>query len=494
MQLDNLTPYQYVFASFCSSLIARKSRRVPSTKPNRLLRILIVAVYVSPVSGWCQASQSSAPAVSPLDQIPQVELPVPVPVMGQLSLNQALQLGLRQNPQIAAAKSSIVSARENYNSQKAPINPYFTYGALNDEVAPGNWQQGFTEGENYVFYYTFETNGAQKYRARQAREQLHQAEFDARTTGLSLSLSIIDAYVTLQIANRELEVEQTIYSNMVKLGDLTNKRYLAGSGTQADAIRAHIAAIQEQQNVIQDVANVNSARAALRNQLGLPQNAPVDAVEPLVYKPSTVGDLADLTRRAELSRPELHSANANLDSLRAVPGLARSQYYPDLFIAKDLGNDPYLWVGINIPFDLGSIRGQVRKAEADVKTQQAQVELERQSVDLDVKSSYINLLAAQKQVATYDGGMLSMSETLVDQIRHGYELGANTIVDIVTAENTYRSVESAYYVAVGSYVQALYTLRHSTGDLPDAFSSPTFSLTNPAPSAAVPAAQTALRK
>src|SRR5580658_9989450 len=181
-------------------------------------------------------------------------------------------------------------------------------------------------------------------------------------------------------------------------------------------------------------------------------------------------------------------------SLAGLSCTRRSQYYPDLFIAKDLGSDPYLWVGINIPFDLGNIRGQVKKAEADVKTQQAQVEQERQTVDLDVKSSYINLVAAQKQVATYDNGVLSMSETLVDQIRHGYELGANTIVDIVTAENTYRSVESAYYVAVGNYVQALYTLRHSISDLPDAFSSTTLSLTSIAPSVAAPAAQTAIKK
>jgi outer membrane protein TolC len=494
MLLNILTPPKLAHSVISCNRIGRKGRSLLLTEPNRLRRILTIAICASPGIGLCQSNQSSGQPVSPLDPIAPVELPVTVPVEGRLSLSQALRVGLRQNPQIAAAKSSIVSARENYYSQRAPINPYFTYGALNDEVAPGNYSYGFSQGVNYVFYYTFETNGAQGFRSRQARGLLHQAEFDARTTGLSLSLSIIDAYVTLQIANRALEVEQKIYGNMIVLGDLTNKRYLAGAGTQADAIRAHIAAIQEKQNVIQDVSNVNSARAALRNQMGLAQDAPVDAIEPLVYKPDPAGDLADLTRRAELSRPELHSALANLDSLKAAPGLARSQYYPDFFVAKDLGNDNYVWVGINIPFDLGSIRHEVRKAEADVKTQQAQVELERQNVDLDVKSSYINLVAAQKQVETYDAGVLSMSETLVDQIRHGYELGANTIVDIVTAENTYRSVESAYYVAVGAYVQALYTLRHSIGDLPDAFSSSTFSLTNLAPSATVPAAQTAFIK
>jgi outer membrane protein TolC len=494
MLSKNFTPSEFVPATRSARLAARKKQAARVAEGKGLLRILTMAICASPASVWCQANQTPAPAATPLDPIPPVELPIPVPAASQLSLNQALQLGLRQNPQIAGAKSSIVSARENYNSQRSPLNPYYTYGALNDEVAPSDWRNGFSEGSNSVFYYTLETNGAQKYRSRQARGLLHQAEFDARTTGLSLSLGIIDAYVNLQTANRALEVELKVYGNIVKLGDLTNKRYLAGAGTQADAIRAHIAAIQEQQNVIQDVANVNSARAALRNQLGLPQEAPIDAVEPLVYKPNAVGELSELTRRAEISRPELRSANANLEALRAVPGLARSQYYPDLFLAKDLGSDPYVWVGINIPFDLGSIRGQVRKAEADVKTQLAQVETERESVDLDVKSSYINLAAAQKQVATYENGVLTMSGTLVEQVTHGYELGANTIVDVVTAENTYRSVESAYYVAVGNYVQALYALKHSIGDLPDAFSTTTLTPTNLAPTAPVSAAQPAVKQ
>jgi outer membrane protein TolC len=68
-----------------------------------------------------------------------------------------------------------------------------------------------------------------------------------------------------------------------------------------------------------------------------------------------------------------------------------------------------------------------------------------------------------------------MSETLLDQIKHGYELGANTIVDIITAEDTYRSVESAYYGAIGTYVVAAYALKHSIGDLPDAVSNNTLS-------------------
>jgi cobalt-zinc-cadmium efflux system outer membrane protein len=190
--------------------------------------------------------------------------------------------------------------------------------------------------------------------------------------------------------------------------------------------------------------------------------------EPLVYHPVTFPTLSDLIGQAERQRPELKSAIANLASLRAAPGLQRSAYYPNVVLATDFAGDG-LYVGLSIPIDLGGIRGAVAKADADIKTQRAQVEVQRQSVDMDVKSSYVAFEAAQKQVDTYNSGILSMSATLVDEVRHGYELGANTIVDIITAENTYRSVESSYFAAVGSYVQAAFGLKHSVGELPQTF-------------------------
>jgi outer membrane protein TolC len=385
------------------------------------------------------------------------------------TLSQAVSLGLRINPQIRAAQSAVESARQYYNSQRAPINPTFDYAALNNTVAPASWSAGFSSGYNYSMYVTLETNGAMQYRASQSKEQYHQAQFDAATTGLSLKLGIISAYVGVQVANRALEVEMKVYDNVRKLTDLTEKRFQSGAGPEADFTRAKIAEITEMQNVIADVSNVNLARATLNSQLGRPQSAPVDVAEPLSFQHVSIASLSDLTKQAENDRPEFKSAKANLASLHAAIGLERSAFFPDVVLGRDFGGDGLTYIGFSVPLDLGGISGSVAKAKADFQTQEAQVELQRQNIDLDVKSSYENFVAAQKQVDTYDSGIMKLSELLVDEVHHGYELGANTILDILTAENTYRAVESAYYAALGSYLEAAYTLKHSIGALPDSF-------------------------
>jgi cobalt-zinc-cadmium efflux system outer membrane protein len=439
----------------------------------RLSRLLALLSVIGPAP-ICSLSFAVGASVQSPASIVTPDLPPVVPAGNQLTLHQAVQTALKDNPQITAARYSVLSARENYNSQKSPINPTINYGAVNNTVAPLDFATGFGQSYNYSAYATIETNGAITYRTRQAREQYHQAQFDAATTGLSLQLNVINAYVGVQVANRALEVELKVYENMHQLSDLTEKRFEAGAGTDADARRARIAFIQERQNVIADAANVNSARAALNAQLGHPVNTPIDASEPLTYQQAPLRDLADLTKQAEQNRPELQSANANLRALKAVPGLARSAYYPDLVVARDFSGDSSVDVGLSVPLDLGSIRGAVKKAKADVKTQEAQVELARQNIDLDVKNSYLNLDAAQKQVDTYNGGILLDAEALLNQTRQAYVLGANTILDVMTAEVTYRSVLSSYYNAIGTYIVAVYTLQHSIGDLPDPL--PTISL------------------
>jgi len=453
-----------------------------------LLLILIVVALDSPVTAQNTPANAAGQA-APL--VPAPAMPPVVPSVDLVTLVQAVQIGLRDNPQITAARYSVLSARENYNSQKSPINPTVAYAAVNNTVAPLDFATGFSQGSNYSAYATIETNGAITYRTRQAREQYHQAQFDAATTGLSLQLSVINAYVGLQVANRALEVELKVYENMRQLSELTQNRFEAGAGSQSDATVARIAYQQERQNVIADVNNVNNARATLNAQLGHPLETPIDASEPLEYKPAPVRALADLTKQAEQHRPELKSANANLQSLKAVPGLARSAYFPNVIVARDFSSDSSVNVGLSVPLDLGNIRGAVKKAKADVKTQEAQVELERQNIDLDVKSSYNNLVAAQDQVATFNagnGGLLKDSATLLDQVRQAYVLGAKTILDVMNAEVTYRAVLSAYYNAVGTYTAAVYTLQHSIGDLPDPLPPITVVSTVTTSSAAGPAA------
>src|SRR5579871_2072227 len=119
------------------------------------------------------------------------EAPPPVPDGAKLTLTQAVDLALKQNPQILQATYQVASAHANLSSQRAPVNPTLSYSGLNNTVTTGN----FGNPSNYALYATIETSGRQGLRTRQARAQLQGSQFDAETARLTVQQATAAAYI-----------------------------------------------------------------------------------------------------------------------------------------------------------------------------------------------------------------------------------------------------------------------------------------------------------
>lgn len=396
----------------------------------------------------------------PQDALPaDVPMPSDVPASQRLTLTEAENIAEADNPQIAQAQHTVAGAHATLESQRSFINPTVDYSSLNNTVAPIN---GLGQIGNYSAYATLETNGAEHFRANQAKFQLRGAEAGAVTTRLTLRQSVDDAYSALQVANSQLENERDVYSLVLKLRDLTQKQFELGSGTQANAIRAQIALTQEEQNLIAAVAMVKQARAALDVQLGRPPDTPVDAAEPLAYHPAAVPDKDALLARAMAARPEVASADAGVNAARAAVGLQKAAYIPDLTFGSQINAGP-IEMGFVLPIDLGSIHGEVDSAREQVKVQEAVAAQTRLSVRSDVENGYIALTQARKTVDLYESGILPQTEDLLNRVTQGFSLGADTILDVIDAQQTCRSTRNSYYAAVGTYNQAVDQLNRAIG-------------------------------
>lgn len=389
------------------------------------------------------------------------DTPPAVPANRAINYAQALTLALRDNPQITQTTHQLLSARNNLSSQRAPVNPTFAFSGINNTV--GSFSP-FTLA-NYAFYLTVETSGRQGFRTQGARAQLEQTQADTGTTKLTVRQTAANAYIALQVANQALINEREAYATAFRLRELTRKQFELESAPEADAIRAEIALTQEEQNLITAVGNVKQARATLNSALGKAPETPIDAAEPLQYTPKEV-DLADLQRRAAKNRPEVRSGEAVERELAATVKMERSQYYPDLVLGTD-GKFESVQVGFTAPLlDLGNIRGAVRKAKEDVLAQKAVTEQTRQQVQLQVQNAYDALIQARKSVLLYTDpktGILTRSEDLLQRIQQGYSLGAGTILDLITAQDTLHQARNASYTAIGNYQQALTQVETAIG-------------------------------
>lgn len=409
------------------------------------------------------APTQNPPAVSAAQEAlpPPPALPSAVPSAQQITLAQALQQAERSNPQNLAGSHQIAGAKANLSGQSAPVNPVANLIGLT------NTPEFFDtyDPTRYGVLFTLETSGRQRLRTHQARAQLQQTRADVETTHINVREATAAAYIDLQVANRTLEDERAAYDIARNLYELIEQQVKLGDAAESNAIRARIAVTQEEQNLVKAIGTVKLARANLNVQMGRLPATPVDAIEPLTYTPMHL-DLEALQRIALQSRPELLSAEANRRSLEAVVGLQRSQYYPDLVVGVNpIGaRSGEVEFGVTLPlFDFGSIRGQVRKAQEDVKTQTLLTEQERQTVRLDVETAYQTLLEAQLEVASFQDGILPRAQTLLTRVEQGYKLGASSILDLIDAQQTFRATHTDYNVTLGEYNKARAQLERAIG-------------------------------
>lgn len=393
------------------------------------------------------------------DRMPP-EPPPTVSVDRRLRLEQAVALAERQNPLILAAAHQKAGARANYVGQSAPINP--TLNVYATSFTPDTFDPA--DPTKFGFQFPIEISGRQRWRSNQARAQLLGVYSDAETTRLVVRQAATGAYIDMQVANTALANEQEAYSVAKRLSDLTEKQVQNGAAPEVNAIRARIAVTQEEQNLWKAIGDVRLARAALNIQIGRPPTEPIDAADALQFALVPL-DPTELLRAAERARPELRSAEQSRKALQATLNLQRSQYYPDLIIGMNFraASQNQVQVGFTMPlFDYGSIRGQVRKAREDIKTQEAQILQVRQTVRLDVETAIVAATRARRIVETFQDGILPRSESLLKRVEQGYTLGASTILDLIDAQQTLRATRNAYYAAIGDYRRALAQIERAT--------------------------------
>jgi len=416
-------------------------------------------MMIRPFCCWTATTSLLIGALTSVAQTPPVTIATPqaVPAALKLTLAQAVELAEKQSPLMLQSTYQVASSRANLSSQRAPVNPTLGYSGINNTVGTGN----FGNPENYALYGTIETSGRQGLRTRQAKAQLQGARFDAQTTRLTVRQATESVYVALQVANTNLASEQVAYIVANRLSNLTEQQFKLGAAPETNAIRARIALTQEEQNLLQAINNVNTSRANLNIQLGRSPDTPVDSADPLEYRPITV-KLVDLQDLAMRSRPEIQSAEQARHALQAVVGLEHSQYFPDTILGTTLRFEE-VQVGFVFPLDLGSIRGAVSRARADVQAQEAQEAQVRLQVQSDVRSAYLALDLARRTVETYQDGIVPRSKSLLDRIERGYKLGASTILDLIDAQETYRTTVNSYNNALGDYRQAMYQVERAVG-------------------------------
>lgn len=425
-----------------------------------------------------------------------------LPLCGQepLSLRDAIQRGLRQNPGIhasqareKAAEDRIRFARGGYYPQvnyqemaQRSNNPVFVFGArltqrqfteqdfgissLNKPGFVNNFQSMVTVDQ--VLFDAGRTRSS--VRGAQIGEQMERQRTKAEE--MEIMQQTAEAYLGAKLGEQALRAaEESVRSAMA---DLERAEAFRREGLSTDAdvlsIRVHLASVRQQ--VIERKMQLEVARAALNIAMGEAEDGMFQLVTPLAESGYEALPLAESQQNALHSRPEMAQMRNAIEAARLGEKTAKSAYWPEVFVRGVFETDRQellnkgganwfagaglrwnLFNGMRDHAQVSESRYQVAAAEAEARKAEAGIRFE-------VREATLRWQAMKEQLTVASAAVAEAEESL-RITRDRYENGLSTVTDLLRTETALLGARTNYLAALFGQHRAAVRLEAARGSL-----------------------------
>lgn len=404
---------------------------------------------------------------------------LPALCMGEdgLSLKEAARLAQTQHPSVKAENARVEAAgmrveaarggylpKVNYSeSFQRSNNPVFVFSgllmqrrfteanfnltALNNPDSINNFQSVLSADQT-VF------DGGETRReveSAQIRKKLTAEE--QRLVRMNLAAGAAQAYFAVLLAEESLKVAaEAVASAEADLRRAESVR-AAGMSTDADvlSIKVHLAAMKEQR--IRRRSEMDVARAALNEVLGVPLDTPHRLTTPLAPLKTAPTGRESYEQQAAAERPDAKQADLAAELSHTQSALARAAYLPRVSIRGVLEADRgrfatqaggNWFAGVTLRWNLFNgfaDRSRIRESGQAIAISQSRKEQVSASLRLQVRKAYADVTAATERIQVAEAAVAQADESL-RIVRNRYESGLSTVTDLL--RNQVAKLESSF--------------------------------------------------
>ena len=410
-------------------------------------------------------------------------LAAPLLAQDSLSLREAVRLALRENKAIAASNAGMRASTSRIEEARAgrlpklnysenfirSDNPVFVFSSLltQHQFGPENFNIGPLNRPDSINNFQSVLSVDQTlYDAGQTRNAVKSADLsrqvtveEQRRTRMQVISGVVGAYYGAVLAAESLKTaEQALRSAEADLQRAESVR-AAGMSTDVDvlSIRVHLAAVTEQR--IQRTADLDVAKSALNDALGLPLDAPhtlTSALSPLDLPDL---ELASLEHDASSTRPEARATHLAAGIAKTQSDSARSALLPQVGFHAAFEADRQEFVtkgGVNWLASIGlrwnlfnGFGDKARIEESSQWMERAHADEQRvdSAVRLEVRRAWAGLRAAAQRIEVAKAAVAEAEESLrITQNR--YEAGMSNVTDLLRNETAVLESRTRYLAAV----------------------------------------------
>lgn len=383
----------------------------------------------------------------------------------QLDLNDAVQMALENNRNIKMALADVDSAKWNLSSYRRQLGPTLSWGTDINKYGGRDYDQTGSDYKRYTNTLAVGMplyNGSLRAAIDSAGYAINAADVTLENTKQSVRyLATADYYQILQCRNL-IKVQQDAVNTLQEHLDNVNAQYRVGTVAKSDVLASQVQLANAQQALVSAQNNYDVAVASLNNVIGLPTDTVLDIRDQLKNTKYDL-TLADCTKYALANRADGASAYYKIKQAEAGINNAKAGNYPTVtaqaakYIADksafgDKQNENWsatVAANWNI-FDNGVTAAEVKNAEATLLKAQEASRMQDETIQLDVRTAYLNLKAAAKNIETTSTAVTQAKEDYkIAQVR--YSAGVGTNLDVMDANEKLTLAETNYYTALYNY-------------------------------------------
>ncbi|MFM8332604.1 MAG: TolC family protein [Candidatus Methylumidiphilus sp.] len=389
------------------------------------------------------------------DMPPAAEPPAPAPgaafpeasaaTANTLTLAQLLKTLEAHNPSLKFAAARQEAAQGALDTAKMYPNPEVeAFGGTSTGIGAGA-----LNGSNHEVFVAqaLDLPFVREARRKVAEAGIASADEANRAVWLSVRGQTRQAFYEILRRRAELQIAADNERLLQQIRDKVQLKVEVGEAPRYEEVKAMAEWLNAVKLRESAMVRVEDAKSALHALFGaalpypfdvsgdLPASKPLPAIEAL--------------REEVLARqPALRQTHADIVKARAKLGYEEDLRYPTPTLKLGTQRDPGLeqWqVGVSIPLPVWNQRqGPIREAAAELNQAEAAALQQELAVLRELESAWNRYRIAQRQVDTFESGLLKQAESALNVAAAGYRLGERSILDFLDAQRTYRSVRNDY--------------------------------------------------
>jgi outer membrane protein TolC len=406
----------------------------------------------------------------------------------RLTLKDAVQLALKQNPRVILANLDVAQSNQDRALARSALLPQVE-GHANETVTRLNLESAiglkFPGLPQHVGPYGYEQFGAEfnapifdltlwrRYRASKtgidvSRAQEITVREDSVLLVVSQYLGSQRAAADVDAAKSRVDLAQAIYN---QAADLQKN----GVGTGIDTLRSNVQLQNEKQRLIVAQTQLETSLYGLARLLNLDSRQRVELADTVGFYETPAVNADETLDRALQTRPELkrvhfeeQRAQLELEAAGDVrlPRVSASGFWAQQGLNSSNVIPVYTYsANIDVPlFTGGRIQADRTKAELRIRQLKQQEQDIHNQVVLDVQTSIAQVASARNEVDVARLG-LDLARQEVEQSRDRFQAGVTNSVEVVQSQDLLARASDNQIAALYRYNQARADLAHSVGQM-----------------------------